>query len=137
MPHGRHIYAKEYDMAKATMCAYSQSDHDLPHWKYVLRCCSQCTSINIPDQETYDKHTNLSPAIHFHIYHLISRCTKHGGFTLTYKKSCRKCQQDTASGQSTKIYTHNHFQFSYKFFIPEIQKLTFHISQIRICTRRY
>ena len=31
MPHGRHIYAKSYDMAKATMCAYSQSDHALPH----------------------------------------------------------------------------------------------------------
>ena len=27
MPHGRHIYAKEYDIAQATMCAYPQSDH--------------------------------------------------------------------------------------------------------------
>ena len=24
MPHGCHIYAKAYDMAKATMCAYTQ-----------------------------------------------------------------------------------------------------------------
>ena len=39
MPHGRRIFAKEYDMAKATMCAYSQSDHALPHCKCVLRCC--------------------------------------------------------------------------------------------------
>ena len=25
MPHGRHIYAKAYDMENTTMCAYSQS----------------------------------------------------------------------------------------------------------------
>ena len=31
MPHGRHNYAKSDDMAKATVCAYSQSDHVLPH----------------------------------------------------------------------------------------------------------
>ena len=31
MPNGRHIYAKAYDMEKATMCVYPQSDHALPH----------------------------------------------------------------------------------------------------------
>ena len=36
MPHGRHIKAKTYDMAKAKMCVYSQSDHALPHCKCVL-----------------------------------------------------------------------------------------------------
>ena len=30
MPHGRHIYAIVSDMAKATMCAYIQSDNALP-----------------------------------------------------------------------------------------------------------
>ena len=29
MPHGRHIYSKEYDMAKATMCKYPQSGRAL------------------------------------------------------------------------------------------------------------
>ena len=61
MPHGRHIYAKSYDMAEATMFAYSQSDHVLPHWKFVLRCCAQCPRINIPEQEIDDKHPNPSP----------------------------------------------------------------------------
>ena len=36
MPHGCQIYSKAYDMAKETICAYSQSDHALPHWKGVL-----------------------------------------------------------------------------------------------------
>ena len=26
------------------------SDHALPHWKCVLRCCDDCPCINIPDQ---------------------------------------------------------------------------------------
>ena len=50
IPHGRHICAKAYSMAKATMCANSQYDHTLPHWKYVLRCFAQYPSINIPEQ---------------------------------------------------------------------------------------
>ena len=49
MPHGRHIYAKASDMENATICTYPQSDHVLPHWKCVLRCCAECQHINIPD----------------------------------------------------------------------------------------
>ena len=104
MPYGRNFYTKAYDMAKATMCANSQSDHVLPHWKYVLICCAQCPSINITDQETDDKYPKISPSISFHIYHLIARCTKHVRLTLTDKKSCHKCQQDTASGKSANIF---------------------------------
>ena len=50
MPHGRHIYAKASDMAKDTMCAYTQSDHAITHWKCILPCCANCPCINIPDQ---------------------------------------------------------------------------------------
>ena len=52
IPHGRHIYAKAYDMAKAKMCTYPQSDHALPHWKCILWFCSKCPYINIHYQET-------------------------------------------------------------------------------------
>ena len=92
-------------MAKAKIYAYSQSYHALPHWKCVMQCCDKCPGINIPDQETYDQYPNTITSIRFHIYHLIVCCTKHGRLLLTDKKSCRKCQQDTDSGQSTKIYT--------------------------------
>ena len=103
MPHGCHIYAKAYDMAKSTICEYFHLYHALQHWKCVFQCCAQCPSINIPDQEIYDKHPNPSPSISFQIYHLISRCKKHVRFWVTDKKSCCMCKQDTASGQSTKI----------------------------------
>ena len=51
MPHGRHIYAKASDMAKDTMCTYPQTDHALPHWKYVLWCCANYPCINLTYQE--------------------------------------------------------------------------------------
>ena len=105
MPHGRHIYANTYDMDNATICATSQSDHALPQWNCVLRCCAQCPSINIPGQEIDDKHTNPSPSICVNIYHLIARCTKHGRLPLSEKKSFLECQHDTTSVKSTKIYT--------------------------------
>ena len=97
MPHGRHIYAKVYDMAKATMCANSQSDHVLPNFKCVLRYCAKCPSINIPDQETDVQYPDTSSSILFHVYHLIARCTKHYRLPLTDKQICRNYQQDTAS----------------------------------------
>ena len=31
MPHGRHIYDKTSDIAKAKMYTYPQSDHSFPH----------------------------------------------------------------------------------------------------------
>ena len=65
MPHGSHIYAKASDMANDTMCTYPHSEHALPHWKCVLRCCDDCTCINIPDQETTKKMTKLHPQLGF------------------------------------------------------------------------
>ena len=97
-------------MAKATLCAYPQSDHALPHWKCVLRCCAKCPSVNLPDQETYDPYSNTSTSTHFHIYHLIAHCKTHGRLPLTDKKSCRMCKHDTASEQSTEIYTRKELQ---------------------------
>ena len=77
MPHGNRIYAKEYDMEKATMCAYLQSDHTLTH-KYVLRCCTNCPCINITDQEKDNQYSDTTPSIWFQIYHTIVHCTAYG-----------------------------------------------------------
>ena len=74
IPHGRHIYTKAYDIEKAKMCVYPQSDHVLPHWKCVMRCCSKCSGINLTGQETYDQYSDTSPSIRFHGYHIIVCC---------------------------------------------------------------
>ena len=145
MPHGRHIDAKDSDMAKATMFVYPQSDHALPHWKFVMQCCAKCPSINTPDQETDDQYSNTSPSICFHIYHIIARCPTHGRLPLTDKKMYCKCKQDSASEQSTKIYTRKEIVmmettisiFYTSFYIPAIQKLEFHIPHVQILVTNY
>ena len=65
MPHGSHIYAKASDMANATICTYPQSEHALPHWKCVLRCCADFHCINITDQETIKSMNKLHPQLGF------------------------------------------------------------------------
>ena len=140
MPHGSHIYAKAYDMAKATMFAYPQSYHALPNWKCIMRYCAKYPGINIPDQETYDQYSDTSQSICFHIYLLITRCSTHGRLPLTAKNIFRKCKHDYASEQSTKICTRKElviiktilYNLHTSFYIPSIQKLAFHIPRVQI-----
>ena len=105
MPHGRHIYAKSSGIAKATLCVYRQSDHALSHWKCVLRCCSKCRSVSLTDQEIDYQYSDTRPSIRFHVYNLIVCCKTHGRLPLNDKKICCMCKHDSASEQTTKIYT--------------------------------
>ena len=105
MPHGHHIYVKSSDMEMATMCAYPYSDHALPHWKCVLRCCADCPCINLSDQETDHQNSDTTPSIRFHIYHIIARCTYNGRIPFKDKKICHMHKQEYSSDESTKIYT--------------------------------
>ena len=93
MPHERHIDAKESNIAKATMCAYPQSDHAIPHWKCELRYCADYPCINIPDQETDNQYSETTPSIRFHIYHIIVCCTDHGIIPFKNKKICHMRKQ--------------------------------------------
>ena len=105
IPHVSHIYAKASDIANATMCTYPQSEHALPDWKCVLRCCADCPCINIPDQKTTKNHDETTPSIRFHIYHIVGRCTAHGRIPLKDKKMCYMCEQESLAEKYTKIYT--------------------------------
>ena len=120
-------------MANATMCTYPQSEHALPHWKCVLRCCAECPCINIPDQKRTTKHDETTSSIRFHIYHIIGRCTTHGRILLKDKNMCYMCKQESLPDTSTKIYTRKELvtmetkisNFHSIFYIPAIQKLDF------------
>ena len=94
MPHGHHIYVSASDIAMAKICAYSTYQHELPHSKFVLCCCSNFPRIDIPGQESYMHHSNTYPSILFHIYHLIARFTIHGRNQRDEKKICRLCLQN-------------------------------------------
>ena len=86
MLHGRHIYVKASDIAQATMCTYPQSDHELTHWKFLLRLCAKFPCINIPDQEIDHHYSDTTTSIRLHIYHIIGRCTSCGRIPLNVKK---------------------------------------------------
>ena len=79
------------------MCAYPQSDNALPHWKCVLRCCADCTCINLPDQETYNQNSDTTPSIRFNIYHIIACCTVHGRIPFKDKINRYMCKQESSS----------------------------------------
>ena len=97
MLHGSHVYAKAYDMAKATMCAYPKSDHSLTRCKCVFQCCYNCPCINIPYQETYNHYSDKTPSIRFHIYHIIAHFTAHGRIPLKDNTFFRMCKQESSS----------------------------------------
>ena len=119
---------------------HTQSQIMRYHNKKIYCGVVPCPIINLPDQETYDQYPDTIPSIRFHVYHMIARCTKHGMLPLTDKKCCRKCQQDTASGKPTKIYTRKDLlmiettisNFHTSIYISEIQKLAFHIPHVQI-----
>ena len=93
MPHGHYIYAKAYDMVKATMCAYTRYNHVLSHCKCVMWWCAYCTFINLPDQEIDNQYSYTTPSIWFYIYYIIEFYTDHSRISLKYKKICRMCKQ--------------------------------------------
>ena len=135
------IFMPKHMTWKRQHCMHTHSQIIIHHTVNVyLRCCAKCPSINITDQETHDQYPNTIPSISFHVFNLIARCTKHGRLTLTDKKSCRKCQNDTDSGNSTKIHIRKELvmtettisNFYTSFYIPDIQKLAFHFTHVHI-----
>ena len=69
IPHGHYIYQTSY-YTVATMCAYPQSQHILPHWKCVLSFCAKFPHIDIIIQESDKNTSNTCPTIHFNVLKL-------------------------------------------------------------------
>ena len=91
-------------MAKATMYEYPQSDHALPHWKCVMQCCAKCPCVDLPDQETDYQHSDTSPSIRFHVYHIIARCSTHRRLPLNDIKKFASVKRILLQ-KNPKIYT--------------------------------
>ena len=72
MPHGRLIYAKAYDMEKATMCAKSHYNYVLPHWKCVLQFLPNVLALIF----LTSKHMIRIPSQSFNLFsNILSDCT--------------------------------------------------------------
>ena len=103
-------------------------------------CCDKCPCGNLPDQEIDYLYSDTSPSITFYIYHQKLYCTTYGRIPLNDKKVCCIFKQDPASEKSIKIYTRKElvmmettlYNFYTSFYIPEIQRLEFHIPHVQI-----
>ena len=127
------------------MCADPHSDHELPHWKCVLRCCSDCPCINITDQEKDNQYSETTLSIRFHIYNIIACCTTNVIIPLKDKKICHMCKKEYSSYEYIKIYTRKELvmmettisDFHTSFYIPSIQELAFHLPHVRILSTNH
>ena len=96
-------------MAMAKMFAYPPSQHELPHWKFLLRYCVNFPCIDLPGQESDSHHYDTSPSICFHFYHLYARCIVYRRLLLDENNICLLCQQILVFVPPTKQYTRKYF----------------------------
>ena len=75
------------------------------HWKCVLCCGSNLPCNYLPYQESDMNHSNASPSIRFHIYHLITLFKVHGRRQLDEDKSFVSVFKDIATGTPAKLHT--------------------------------
>ena len=62
--HSINIKKTATDILISTMCNFSPEQHDYPQWKCVLQCCSNCTRLVIPVEESNRVDTTMCPTIH-------------------------------------------------------------------------
>ena len=85
MPYGCHIYITSVYMDISTMCDFPSDKHALPHWKYVLRCCSTCPGIATHNKEYHNTTKTICPTIRFFVLKVVSRCTVNGKLSFEEK----------------------------------------------------
>ena len=86
MPNGNNIFKILYGMDMETMCGYMPSKYSLPHWKFVLCCCSQFPCINLPSPELDHHNSHVSQKIHIPVYQQIPQFIVHGRRPFNEKK---------------------------------------------------
>ena len=140
------------DAADSVLCAPTP-ECSLPNWKCVLRKCTLCSTIDIPDLELDT--SNTAPIIMFHTYMTQYSCSQHGVVLLekvTYylddagKKhnTCWFCEQliqaKTPNFVRGRLYEKVKLfsiqrkigDFHKHFYIRQIEKLAYHRSYYKI-----
>ena len=76
--HSFHSYNTTADMDMETMCNCTSKNHEIPHWKYVFRCCDKYPSIVLPSNEENKDTKNSCTTIRFYVYRNVSCFNVHG-----------------------------------------------------------
>ena len=114
-PNGMELHKKASHAAFSTMCSFPDSNIDLPHWNCVLKCCSQCPKLIIPDEELNDDAT--MPFIKFNVYMDVSKYSLHGQLPVCDGIKCSKFHEEDINADSVKIFTKKILPYSMNQFI--------------------
>ena len=138
-PQDQPLHAKAKDAAMSTMCPCLPGHVDLPKWKCVLTCCSDCPSLFVPAEEQVVN--NHLPNISFHCYKNVTRCSLHGQRPFNEGRKCAECEeQDSTSNVDVKVYCCKEMvlmntsitDFHCDYYCPAIHKLAFHLPHVAI-----
>lgn len=136
------LHKKTRDAIKEVMCPIVDSfEHN--HWKCVTGKCTNCPKYNIPlDEEANTEADN----IRFHVYHLVTSCSKHGLLHLR-TKVCKICGPKTplTTQKVPKICTRKKLHllekpiasFMKDFYIPGLKKYASHQNYISMLSKHH
>ena len=100
----------------------------------------KCPGFSIPCQDINIDATNTCSTIRFHIYRYVSFFTDNDICPCKERKICSMCSTGISSVTPWKVCTQKELvlletlisEFHHKYYIPEIQKLSFHFPDLRI-----
>ena len=143
-PNNSHRHLIVDDAASSYYCPSPITGSNIPKWDCILNFCSDFPGENMTDLESSGHIGRLFPAslhkIKFRIFQQISECLIRLLRTFRYKNTCELCDTIQDKNKRGKIMVKNLFVchkevidvFHNKFYIPTIEKLSFHLSRVRI-----
>ena len=137
-PNGNLVHTKVSQAAFSTMCPFPVTGIDLPKWNCVLKCCSSCPKVALPEEEVNE---NVGTSkIKFHVYRDVSRCSICGVLPFDEGKVCMKCNDETDPSLKGRVYTKKEIvllgekisSFHQNYYMPAIEKLAYHLAHVRM-----
>ena len=139
--------------ADSVLCTQTNDECKFPNWEFVLRKCTVCSSIVLPE---FEMDTSImAPMIMFNTYMTQFTCSRHGILILEqittyldakvkFKKTCLLCEDfikiktpDFTCGklyERVKLFSMQRKigGFHSEFYIKQIEKLAYHRSYCKI-----
>ena len=137
-PGGNVLHTKASRAAFSTMCPFPVENIDIPKWHCVLKCCRNCPSLLVPDEEKTEN--AQSTKIKFHVYRDVSRCSICGVLPFDGRKLCMTCNNQADPSLKGRLHTKKEIvlleetitSFHQNYYMPSIEKLAYHLAHVRI-----
>ena len=84
------------------MCSYPVENINIPHFRCVLKCCNNCSTLSIPEEEV--SMVRQLPRIKFHVYKDIYRCSVCGQLPFKDGYKCLSCVDQHDASKRGKVH---------------------------------